>query len=248
MNKKEDKSNWSLPELLDSLNSQVEQDLKTARRTMGHTVDKGDCTEEIWITLLENYLPKRYESRKAHVVDSRGNFSDQIDLVVHDRQYSPLIFKFEGKSVIPAESVYAVFETKQDMTDAHIKYAQDKVASVRKLYRTSLPVPTVDGVKKSKKLHEIDDIIGGILTLSCGWKPPFGNTMRKSLEREMGQGRLDIGCVAESGFFTFDNESNYTLSETTKPVTAFLLELIARLQAIGTVPMIDVRSYAAKLS
>ncbi|MCH7499028.1 MAG: hypothetical protein IH886_03325 [Nitrospinae bacterium] len=245
MKKANDKTNWSLPELLDSLNTQVEQDLKTARRVMGHAVDKGDCTEEIWISLLQNYLPKRYESRKAHVVDSRGNFSDQIDLVIHDRQYSPLIFKFEGKSVIPAESVYAVFETKQDMTDANIKYAQNKVTSVRKLYRTSLDVPTVDGVKTKKELH---DIIGGILTLSCGWKPPFGNTMGKSLEGEMAEGRLDIGCVAESGYFTFDNKGSYTLSATAKPVTAFLLELIARLQAIGTVPMIDVRSYAAKLS
>jgi hypothetical protein len=33
-----------------------------------------------------------------------------------------------------------------------------------------------------------------------------------------------------------------------KPATAFLLELIARLQASATVPMIDVRAYAKWLA
>jgi Domain of unknown function (DUF6602) len=51
----------------------------------------------------------------AHVVDSGGKFSEQIDVVVYDRQYSPLIFEIEGEKVIPAESVYAAFEAKQTM-------------------------------------------------------------------------------------------------------------------------------------
>ena len=40
-------------------------------------------------------------------------FSEQIDVVVFDRQYSPFIFNYEGQTIIPAESVYAVFEAKQ---------------------------------------------------------------------------------------------------------------------------------------
>jgi hypothetical protein len=55
----------------------------------------------------------RYQAEKAHVVDSTGAFSEQIDVVVFDRQYSPFIFKFEGQIIIPAESVYALFEAKQ---------------------------------------------------------------------------------------------------------------------------------------
>jgi hypothetical protein len=35
--------------------------------------------------------------------------------------------------------------------------------------------------------------------------------------------------------------------EESKPVTRFLLELMSRLQAVATVPMIDMRAYAAKL-
>jgi hypothetical protein len=46
-------------------------------------------------------------------VDSLGNFSQQIDVVVFDRQYSPFIFDFREQQIVPAESVYAVFEAKQ---------------------------------------------------------------------------------------------------------------------------------------
>ena len=63
--------------------------------------------------MLDTYLPKRYQAAKAHVVDSLGNFSQQIDVVVFDRQYSPFIFTYENETIIPAESVYAVFEAKQ---------------------------------------------------------------------------------------------------------------------------------------
>ena len=67
-------------------------------------------------SLLQTYLPQRYQAASAHVVDSEGTFSQQIDVVVFDRQYSPFIFKFQGQTVVPAESVYAVFEAKQAIT------------------------------------------------------------------------------------------------------------------------------------
>ena len=91
-----------------------------------------------WLDLLQSYLPQRYQAATAHVVDCEGKLSDQIDVVVFDRQYSPFIFKYEGQTIVPAESVYAAFEAKQTVNAALVQYAQDKVASVRRLRRTSL--------------------------------------------------------------------------------------------------------------
>lgn len=234
---------WSLPTLLDELNNEVAADLQRARSTLGHPTDLGDATEEIWIELFNKYLPRRYHAIKATVVDSQGAFSEQIDVVIHDRQYTPLVFTFKEKHVVPAESVYAVFESKQEMNAAHIFYAQKKVGSVRALHRTSLPVPTIDGTKAAKQLTPI---LGGILTLSSKWSPVFGDTMRGYLETSEENGRLDAGCVADAGMFWLDTDV-YTLNGATKPVTRFLLELMSRLQTVATVPMIDMRAYAAKL-
>jgi hypothetical protein len=233
---------WSLPILLDELNASVTADLQRARKTLGHPTDLGDATEEIWIELFNKYLPRRYHALKATVVDSAGTFSEQIDVVIHDRHYTPLVFTFKDKHVVPAESVYAVFESKQEMNATHIEYAQKKIASVRRLHRTSLPVPTVDGMKKAKDLVPV---LGGILTLSSNWRPVFGHTMRRHLES--GGERIDAGCVADSGSLWLSEDGSYTLAEQTKPVTRFLLELISRLQAVATVPMIDMRAYAEKL-
>jgi hypothetical protein len=55
---------------------------------------------------------------------------------------------------------------------------------------------------------------------------------------------LDMGCVAAHGTFTADENGVHVVVPRGKPATAFLLELIARLQSLATVPMIDVRAYA----
>jgi hypothetical protein len=106
-------SEWSLSQLLSSLHEDIQQRLATVRKTFNHSGTKGDASENVWISLLETYLPKRYQAAKAHVVDSLGNFSQQIDVVVFDRQDSPFILTYENETIIPAESVYAVFEAKQ---------------------------------------------------------------------------------------------------------------------------------------
>jgi hypothetical protein len=149
-------------------------------------------------------------------------------------------YTFNEGLIIPIESVYAVFEAKQDMTGEHIAYAQQKVMSVRKLHRTSLPVPTVDGVKPAK---EPGWILGGILTLGCSWSPPFGQSMVEHLKKDRDLGRLDLGCVADAGMFTCDRAGHFELIPASRAATRFLFELIARLQEMATAPMIDIRAY-----
>lgn len=233
----------SLPNLLDHLHGQVENELTTARRALSHPTDKGDASETVWIELLSKYLPQRYVVSKAHVVDSKGSFSDQIDVVIHDRQYSPLVFTFKDALFVPAESVYAVFEAKQDATSDTVGYAQRKAASVRCLHRTSVPVPTVDGVRPPKKPGHI---LAGLLTLSCPWQPPLAETLAGHLQQDQGEGVLDLGCLADAGLFVRVAEG-FSLQPGPRAATRFLFELIARLQELGTVPMLDVRAYANQI-
>jgi hypothetical protein len=234
-------SAWSLEQLLASLHDDIEQRLAIARKSFAHPGTKGDACESVWVALLETYLPRRYEASTAHVVDSRGAFSDQIDVVVFDRQYSPFIFRYEGQTIIPAESVYAVFEAKQTINAGLVKYAQEKVASVRRLHRTSLPIPHAGGTYPPKALAPI---LGGILSLESEWNPALGQSLRDALMNVDDSGRLDLGCVAAHGTFSAEGNGDYALIPRKKPATAFLFELIARLQTSATVPMIDVHAYA----
>jgi hypothetical protein len=239
-------SEWSLSQLLAGLHDDIQRRLEIARKSFAHPVAKGDSSESVWLDLLNSYLPARYQAAKAQVVDSRGMFSQQIDVVVFDRQYSPFIFKFEGQTVIPAESVYAVFEAKQSINASQVDYAKEKVASVRKLHRTSLPIPHAGGTFPAKPLIPI---LGGILTFESDWSPALGKAFLTALTTSDPADRLNIGCVAAHGYFTFDKDgASYEIHKGGKPATAFLLRLISDLQFSGTVPMIDVQAYSQWLS
>lgn len=237
-------ADWSLSKLLEGLHDDIHQRLETARNTLGHPGTKGDSSESIWLELFTKYLPKRYQAEKAHVVDSKGNFSQQMDVVIFDRQYSPFIFNYQGALIVPSESVYAVFESKQSVNAEYIRYAQEKIFSVRNLHRTSLPIPHAGGTFPAKPpVH----IYGGILSFESDWIPGMGTALTKALEED--RGCLDIGCIAAHGYFSFDrNNRIYTFTERGKPATAFLFKLISELQFSGTVPMIDILAYSRWLT
>jgi hypothetical protein len=147
--------------------------------------------------------------------------------------------------VIPAESVYAVFEAKQSINAAQVSYAREKVASVRRLYRTSLPIPYAGGTYPPKAPARI---VGGLLTFESDWKPAMGDALVEALQAGSEEDRLDFGCVAAHGLYSCNSVGSASVGAGPKAATAFLLELIARLQVSATVPMVDVRAYAGWLT
>ncbi|WP_153799676.1 DUF6602 domain-containing protein [Foetidibacter luteolus] len=235
---------WSLETLLHGLHDEIHQRLQIARQSFAHPGTKGDASEAIWLQMLQKYLPERYRAEKAHVVDSKGTFSDQMDVVIFDRQYSPFIFNFDGQYIIPAESVYAVFEAKQSINAGYVKYAQEKIESVQNLHRTSLPIPHAGGVYPAKPPIKI---ISGILTFESDWNPGMGEALRSALVS--GNSILDVGCVASHGYFRYNSTTkDFDFYLGGKPATAFLFKLISMLQFSGTVPMIDVLEYSKWLN
>ena len=235
----------SLSRLIGNLPDDSQHRLSVSRGAFGHATTKGDASETVWLELLQTYLPKRYQAEKAHIVDSNGVFSDQIDVVVFDRQYSPFIFSHEGQKVLAAESVYAAFEAKQSIDAKQVEYAQDKIESVRRLHRTSLPIPHAGGTYPPKPLHHI---IGGLLTFESEWSPPMGNPLLEALGKGAEERRLDMGCVAAHGTFACDSTGCHVATVHAKAATSFLFELIATLQSSATVPMVDLRAYAKWLT
>lgn len=231
---------WSLPTLMQGLHDRVTNDLRTARAAIGHPGAKGDGSETVWQTLFKTYLPMRYAVDKATIMDSTGAFSHEIDVVLYDRQYTFLIFELGGVKVIPVEAVYAIFESKQEINADHIEYAQRKAASVRALHRTSAEVMTIDGPKTAVPRP----ILAGFLAFENGWKSDPSEFLTRALSKNQESGRLDIGCIAAYGTFGCEGSSCQTSSQHDKSVTLFLLDLITKLQRIGTAPAIDMAAYS----
>ncbi len=252
-----------LRNLFHGLQEQMLASLNVNRMFIEHPGSKGDATEQHWIEFLRAYLPERYKVDKAIVIDSTGNVSEQMDVVIYDAIYTPFIFKQDGFMYIPAESVYAVFEVKQDVK-GYIEYAAKKVESVRKLKRTSISM-VASGI--TTPARPLTKIIGGILTTTSSYKE--NDTVIKQLEDLKGLQTLDLGCLCDAGSFYVDYKE--TVPKDINPITdnckyieqvyesrevkeiefsnkevslfTFFLQLVSYLKSIGTVAAIDINAY-----
>lgn len=210
----------------------------------GHPGVHGDGNEQLWIDLLNKRLPNRYAVSKAIVVDSAGGRSHQLDVVIHDRQYSPQVWERGDHHFVPAESVYAVFEVKPEINRDHLIYASKKVSSVRALSRTSTSFVWASGTHQGR-----EDFVplGGLLAGSCGWTSGLGASFETALADTVERGRLDLGCVLGQGAFEIaDRERPQFVQRSGSEVAlvSFLLTLLRRLQSLGTAPAIDYEAYA----
>jgi len=217
--------------------------LSTNRVMISHPGTKGDTLELNWIEFLKTYLPKRYSVDKGFAIDCEGNLSHQLDLLIFDKQYTPFVFSQDNVFYVPAESIYAVFEVKQELNKKYIEYAGEKVESVRRLKRTSAPVFHVDGCSDPKPHSRI---LGGILALSS---PPLGNILEKSLRNLSDERKINIGCALQSGaFYVDDSKGDIHKSLPEESLIFFFLNLFRILQKLGTTPAIDIESYSANLT
>lgn len=212
---------------------------------LDHPGEQGNLTEDSWITWLRDYLPSRYRVDKAKVVDCHGEMSDQIDIVVYDRHYSPIIFEVLGKKIIPAESVYCVFEVKPEINRQNIQYAVDKIESVRKLERTSDKILWAGGIVTTPQ--KPFRILGGLLTTRCEWVEKLHSPAFSSAMKEIGQPpQIDIGCSLLGGAF-WSEGNRISFSTTDEALLVFYLELLKKLRELRTVPAIIFDEYSGVL-
>jgi hypothetical protein len=236
----------NLRQVFMELQSQMISRLSTDGAAIRHPTTKGDASELNWIDMLSRYLPERYQVNKAFILDYEGTLSEQIDVVIYDRQYSPFLFNQDGAIYVPSESVYAVFEVKPNLSKEVIKYAGHKAMSVRKLKRTSIKIPHAGGQYQPKKPF---DIIAGILTLKSDWKPALGSSLLSVCETLSNLEKIDLGCCLRCGGFNLRYGTTVKIQKSEKDdaLIFFFLRLLERLQRLGTVAAMDISQYAKAL-
>lgn len=228
--------------------------LTNIRENIDHAPTKGDGSEQTWLTFLQGHLPKRYSIAQAHVIDHLGAISDAIDLVIYDAQYTPFVFNDNGILYIPAESVYAAFEAKQEIDKHKLDYAGQKIASVRRLVRTTTTFIDRGLLKPASPLFRI---MGGFLCLDNGWSTSIGSSreFKNHIVPKDENHLIDIGCVLNDR--SFKTELDVTdpvnpavkihFSEKQETLIYFFLNLVAELQRLGTVRPIDLNQYISQL-
>ena len=189
------------------------------------------------------------------VVDSKRRQSEQVDLIIYDTFYSPLLFTLGDATFVPAESVYAVLEVKQTLNKAHLDAAADKAESVRRLHRTSAVIPNQFGKEIRKDLDTMP-VLAGILASGSDWTVPFDKVLRKHLKAQSADRAIDIGCALGAGAFDTERKTipegrgllRLSASVSDRSLSYFMMRLLHRLQQLGTVGAIDYEVYTQPLT
>jgi hypothetical protein len=242
------KTRVDLGSLFLGLQQQLAARFHTTHDHVYHRPSMGAAAEQTWLALFRDYLPERYTASSAFVIDHRGELSQQIDIVVYDRQYSPLVFRQDSVLYVPAESVYAVFDVKQQLMWHTLSEASQKAASVRRLRRTSSSIRHAGGTYKPRDLFPI---LAGVLSLSSQWADGVGDSLARALRKLSRPGQLDLGCAVDCGAFEVLPHPR-TLKIVAAPKDSalifFLMRFLQRLQKMGTAPAIDLEKYSRTIT
>lgn len=185
-------------ELFESLRSEMLASLELDRKHILHSVCKGDASETKWRDFLRTYLPPRYKVDKGIVINSKGEVSNQIDIVIYEAINAPFAFKHNDFLYIPIECVCAVFEVKQSMNAHNIKYTKEKIESVRKLVYED-------------NINNANNIIGGFLSLEYNMPQKGIKAVDETMRTNKSLQYIDCGCSLHD--FSFADP--YHISETT---------------------------------
>jgi hypothetical protein len=234
-----------LYEAFRDLQDEMRASFKKTRNSIDHGPTMGGASEDHWLSMLANHLPLRYMAARGFVIDSKGQLSKQIDLIIFDRQYSPLLYNDKGVYYVPAESVYAIAEIKQKINKALLTDAGKKFASVRKLHRTSAPITHAGGQFPAKALYYIPSFF---LATQSGWvSGNFIKNLMNIVEEQDQDSRLDMGCVInECSFLVGYSDSKkpeIQCSEADNHLIFFFFRLLSTLQKLGTAPAVDFEQY-----
>ena len=183
--------------------------------------------------------------------------SEQIDVAVYDTHFSPQWFgAANGTRFVPVESVYAVFEVKPAFNSEYIRAARQKVASVRRLDRTSASVSHKGGTYEKSDIKPAP-IIGGLLATRTELK---NDPVAKMVETQPdvheadgvpqhrnlpGRLRLRLHATGQPGG---EVTMPLTVSPPDHQLIHFAIRLFRQLQAVGSVPAVEMDKYEASLT
>jgi len=224
--------------------------LNLSLQSITHSGTMGEVNEEHFIRFLRRTLPRRYGVEQGIVIDCHGATSDQIDIIIYDRQYTPPLLDQQNHRYILAEAVYAVLEVKPAINKSYLTYAADKARSVRALHRTSVPIPHAGGMYPAKPLFPI---LGGIVAARVEWIDGLNSSaFAEILASLQGNQTLSVGVALEDHAFDLAYDT-FNLQLTHGPLSLstskqgslawFLFNLLKRLQDLGTCPAVDWQKY-----
>jgi hypothetical protein len=119
----------SLEELFDGVSKKLKIDFEEQAKILQHPGEVGTGKENVLKKILTKYIPRRFNVDSGFVIDALGNRSRQMDIVVHEANYTPVFEIVDGKKFFPCETVVAVGQVTSEIGSA--KRLHECLANIR---------------------------------------------------------------------------------------------------------------------
>lgn len=122
-NKKTKKTTMEMERIISSIKNnykELERSIvsQLLLETPNHQLTTGTYRETIWMSLFKQIIPHKFSIKQGvFIMDSNGNTSAEVDLVIFDEQYTPYIFNYGEICFIPIEAIAVVVQCKSFTLD-----------------------------------------------------------------------------------------------------------------------------------
>ena len=122
-----------LKEFFEASSESMKLYFKQVTSQIHHHGEKGSAREEKVKELLEKYLPKKYSVTNGTVTNTKDHQSRQVDVIIHDNLFTPILQDFQSSKVIPIESLYGLIEVKSTLSKVELNKCINNIKSVKNL-------------------------------------------------------------------------------------------------------------------
>lgn len=181
-----------------------------------HNATKGAENEESLRNVIRSFVPQRYSVGSGIVIDSFGQRSRQIDIVIYDSQTYPALFSSTSTVLFPVETVIAAIEVKTFLDATKLRNVVENCRSIRALRHyderiiqntasASYPINIIEYETIPPSTHLVAFRVDS--TNFCTWRSRYQ-------EADITDGLPDTSLLLDiSSTFSFRNSNERTLTD-----------------------------------
>ncbi len=132
-----------LEQFFSGILTQLQAEIDLINSIVPHNVTKGSLNEASFRKIVESFIPSRYDIGSGIVIDSHGNKSNQIDLIIFDKFFSSKLFRTYSQVIYPVETVFACIEIKTKLDKAELEEVAKENINIANLKHYSNFINTI---------------------------------------------------------------------------------------------------------
>tara|TARA_B100000315_G_scaffold229713_1_gene239511 strand:+ start:139 stop:888 length:750 start_codon:yes stop_codon:yes gene_type:complete len=187
--------------------NKVKTALASARSVgaIDHTEIRGEARENFVQNLLSPMLPPYVEFGSGKIIDSKSNYSAEMDVIIYSRQTMLPLLLGSNHGIYPVEGCIYAIEVKSKLTAKELQTTIEKFLKLRDLYY--LPPVFNERYKDAGSVSRVIPLLFAFDTdLTKGEKSELERYMELDLQANSDP-MIPVFCVAGRGYWWFKREN-----------------------------------------